>query len=211
MAAVLFLCVMPSQSQDAWQAGVLPALHVSRGLNSDWRISLKAEARTRFYNGIYGGAATRRSEIVLSDYALSVSRKTGLNNSVSGGYMLRLRDGGLSHRLSQQFTLVGQLSVVRLAHRFLADETFSSGEPPEFRARYRLTGEIPLQGTSLDPGEWYVKPGAEAIAGWSGGEFEPEIRALPLFGYEITDNNKIEAGIDYRLSSFTEASSRSSY
>lgn len=172
---------------------------------------MKVEARLRIWNGVSGESIIRKTELLLSDYALSVSRKTGLNNSVSGGYMLRLRDGVLYHRLSQQFTLIGQLSVARLAHRFLADETFSTGKPPEFRVRYRLTGEIPLQGASLDPGEWYVKPGAELIAVLSGGEFEPEVRALPLVGYEITDNNKLEAGVDYRVSSFTGGNSRSSY
>lgn len=208
---MLIICVLPARSQDTWQAGLLPALHLSKGLNRDWRISLKAEARILSFRGLYGGSAFQKTELVLSDYALSVSRKIGLNNSLSGGYMIRLRDGVLYHRFSQQFTLIGQLSVARLAHRFLADETFSTEEPPEFRARYRLTGEIPLQGASLDPGEWYVKPGAEMIAGWSGGEFEPEVRGLPMVGYEITDNNKLEAGVDYRLSSFTGGSSRSSY
>lgn len=98
-----------------------------------------------------------------------------------------------------------------MAHRFSSDQTFNSENPRELRLRYRITAEIPLNGQSVDPGEFYLKLNNEYLNSWQDGEYDLEIRLVPLAGFEFTDNNKLEFGLDYRLSSFLDGSSRNSF
>lgn len=41
---------------------------------------------------------------LLTDYSAMVSRKIGLNNTLAGGYLVRVEDDAVEHRLIQQFT-----------------------------------------------------------------------------------------------------------
>jgi hypothetical protein len=98
-----------------------------------------------------------------------------------------------------------------LAHRFVTDQTFSPLEAPVFRLRYRLTSEIPLNGESVDPGELYLRINNEYLNSVQGGEYDLEIRLVPLLGYEINNRFKVESGLDYRVNSFLASKTRHSY
>lgn len=104
-----------------------------------------------------------------------------------------------------------KLSGFRLAHRFLFDQTFSASEEPEFRLRYRITSELPLNGESVDPGEYYLKINNEYINSLQAMEYDLEIRLIPLIGYDISERFKIETGLDYRVNSFLTNNTRHSY
>lgn len=174
-------------------------------------INLKTESRLRYIQGEFGGTAASDIHFLLADFGLTASRKTGLNNALAGGYLVRSREGQLFHRYIQQFTMVKRYETFRMAHRFSSDQTFNSAEPWELRLRYRITAEIPLNGQSVDPGEFYLKFNNEYLNSWQESEPDLEIRLVPLAGFEFTDNNKLEFGLDYRLSSFLDGSSRNSF
>ncbi len=147
----------------------------------------------------------------MADFALTASRKTGLNNALAGGYLVRLRENQTFHRFIQQYTIVRRYETFRMAHRFSSDQTFTSDNPWELRIRYRITAEIPLNGQSVDPGEYYLKLNNEYLNSWQESEHDLEIRMVPLTGFVFNDSNKLEFGLDYRLSSFIDGNSRHSF
>lgn len=191
-------------AQVRYQVGLLPEFNFNTKLSSDWKLNLKAEMR-------YAAADRRASDwerirpgYQLSDFSWVVSRKVGLNNKLAGGYLLRLRSGRMVHRGIQQFTLVRRYNRFRLGHRFATDQTFSARESPEFRLRYRLTAEFPLNGTEVDRNEWYLKVSNEYLGAYQRGSTELELRVIPTLGYLFTDTNKLEFGLDMRSDSFLE-------
>jgi hypothetical protein len=143
--------------------------------------------------------------------SLITAKKIGLNSRVAGGYLIRFEGSELFHRFIQQYIIVQKMAGLRLAHRFLSDQTFSTSEKPEFRIRYRITSEIPLDGASVEQGEFYVKINNEYINSVQALEHDLEIRLVPLLGYDISDSLKIETGLDYRVNSFLNNNPRHSY
>ncbi len=175
---------------------------MNKSINKGWSINFKWESRQALASGKSLSESRTDFRYILSDMSLIASKKVGLNNSLAGGYLLRVRGDKLIHRAIQQFTLVKRYSNFRLSHRFSTDQTFELEEPTELRLRYRITVELPLQGATVDPREFYVKINNEYLNSLQGKTYDLEIRAVPLLGFGFTDSNKIEFGIDYRADSF---------
>jgi hypothetical protein len=210
-ALLLVLSIENTMAQDTYLLGTLPSLNINRGLNKGWNLNLKVESRIPFLKGEFGTNPQSGFNFQLTDFAITASRKTGLNNSLAGGYLIRLRGSQKYHRFIQQFTLVKTYESFRIAHRFLSDQTLNSLDPWALRLRYRITSEIPLNGQSIDPGEFYLKLNNEYLNSWQETEYDLEIRLVPIAGFVFKDNNKLEFGIDYRLSSFLDGNSRNSF
>lgn len=210
---LLFIVIIlgKTTAQDTYLLGTLPALNLRKGISNNWNLNLKAESRIRFLQGEFGEHAYSDLHVQLADFGLIASRKTGLNNSLAGGYLIRLRGEQTFHRIIQQFTLVRRYETFRMAHRFSSDQTFNTDTPWELRLRYRITAEIPLNGQSVDPGEFYLKLNNEYLNSWQEGNRDLEIRLVPLTGFVFKNSNKFEFGLDYRLSSFTTGNSRNSF
>ena len=138
----------------------------------------------------------------LSDLTWIMSRNMGLSSRISAGYMLRLEEGEIHQRFIQQYTVVQIKNGYRLAHRMVTDQTFAPSEKPEYRARYRVSAEIPLNGKSLDTKEFYVRANNEYLNSVQNKQYDLEIRIIPLLGYALSEKIKIEAGLDYRINSF---------
>ena len=71
--------------------------------------------------------------------------------------------------------------------------------------------ELPLNGQSADPGEYYIKIANEYLGAIASSEFEIELRMIPTLGYRLGSKHKIEIGLDYRLGSILTESLRHSY
>ena len=210
---VLVLMQLPfsGSAQSTYQFCALPSLNLNKKLNNDWSLNTKLESRQLFQQGEINGTTDKEYNYVLTDLSLIAANKVGLNSRIAGGYLIRFEEGEIFHRLIQQYVIVQKLSGWRLAHRIMSDQTFSKIEKPEIRFRYRITSEIPLNGESVDPGEFYLKLNNEYINSFQAKEYDLEIRLIPLLGYDITDNFKIESGLDYRVNSFLNNSTRHSY
>ncbi len=200
-----------SCAQDRYQIGTLPSLNVNSRLSHRWSLNTRAEARQRFQSGTLRGESEREFSYVLTDVAVIVARRFGLRGRVAMGYLLRAEDGALAHRFIQQYTVMQQLAALRLAHRFMGDQTFAPSEGPEFRVRYRLSTELPLQGEAVDPGEFYLKLNHEYVNSLQNSTYDLEIRAVPLLGYDATDHLRIETGLDYRVNGFVHGDTRHSF
>jgi len=198
-------------AQSSFQLGALPSLNLNKKMKNDWSLNFKIESRLLFQSGEINGDVDKNFNNVLTDFSLIGAKKIGLNSRIAGGYMIRFKEGNLYHRFIQQYVIVQKLSGFRLAHRFLSDQTFSESEEPEFRLRYRITSELPLNGESVNPQEFYLKINNEYINSLQEKTYDLEIRLVPLLGYEITEQFKIETGVDYRINSFLTDNTRHSY
>jgi len=199
------------QAQNSYQFGVLPSLNLNKNLKKDWSLNSKLESRMQIQEGQFNGVIDRDFKYVLTDLSLSAAKKVGLNSRVAGGYLIRFRDDEIIHRTVQQFSIVQKMSSYRIAHRLVSDQTFSSNSSPEFRFRYRLTFEIPLNGQSVDPKEFYVKLNSELLNAIQSAEYDLEVRVVPFLGYNINSVNKFEVGLDYRVNSFLNNISNQSF
>ncbi len=206
-----FLFVNRTTAQNTYQFGALPSVNLNKKLRNDWSLNVKIESRQLIRQGEFKGNVDKNYEYVLTDYSIITAKKIGLNSRLAGGYLIRFRDKELVHRIIQQFSIVQKMTSFRLAHRFTGDQTFAPNESPEFRFRYRLTAEIPLNGQSVDPKEFYLKINNEILNSCQNSEYDLEIRTVPLLGYDISDSNKIEIGLDYRLNSFLKGNARNSF
>lgn len=198
-------------AQSTYQLGGLPSLNLNKKLRNDWSLNMKIESRQLFRRGGINGIVDKNYKYVLTDFSIIAAKKIGLNSRIGGGYLIRVEEGGLSHRFIQQYIIVQKLSGFRLAHRFSTDQTFSESEKPEFRLRYRIASEIPLNGESVDPGEFYLKINNEYISSLQSLAYDLEIRLVPLIGYDITDRFKVETGLDYRVKSFISDNTKHNY
>lgn len=198
-------------AQDRYQVGLMPSVNFSAGMGKDWKLNLKAESRQRLLLGTFGEESDSDYDYILTDFSVIASRKAGLNNSIAGGYLIRLRDTTVVHRLIQQFTLVNRFDNFRLAQRFAADQSFFENGAVEIRLRYRLSAEFPLSGQAVDPGEFYLKFNNEYLNAFIKSNYDLEIRIVPLAGYEFNDNNKLEFGLDYRLNGFVNNAPRHNF
>lgn len=196
---VIFLCLSALgvvRAQDSL-AGILPAVNLNAKLDDTWRLNLRIESRQALATGAGEFPSDFKYRYLLTDYSAMVSRKIGLNNTLAGGYLVRVEDDARAHRLIQQFTIMQRFASFRLAHRFSTDQTFGD-EQPVFRLRYRAAVELPLNGQTVDAGESYIKFNHEYLLEWQGGATAVEMRIVPFYGYAIDKKNKVEVGIDYR-------------
>jgi len=196
------------EAQSSFQTHFLPGINLSKSLENNWKANLKVESRQQLSHSFHNDMPEEDYRYLFTDASILVSKKTGLNNSFAGGYLLRFGENEPAHRAIQQFTITRRYNAFRLGHRIVADETFSSNSAPVFRLRYRITPEIPLDGLALDPKEFYIKINNEYLQKLDSGVYDLEMRLAPFLGYELKDSNKMEAGVEYRIDSFLNGKPR---
>lgn len=206
LVAVLFSATAMGQS--FYQVGILPSINFNYKFKKVWSVNYKLESRQGLYEGVFKDGGKGNYDYVLTDNSFIAARKIGLNSRISGGYLLRFRGENIVHRSILQYTIVQKLSNFRLAHRLVADQTFSPVESPEYRLRYRLATEIPLNGQSADLKEFYIKVNGEWLNSIQSTNYDIELRLVPMLGYAINKRHKIELGLDYRINSFINQSAR---
>ena len=190
---------------------MLPSINLNKSLEKDWNLNLKLESRQAMSEGVFGGDSYDKYSVLLNDFAIMTGKKVGLNNSIAVGFLLRLEDNEFQYRTTQQFNILKKYDYFRLAYRLVTDQTFSASNFPEFRFRKRVTMEVPFNGTSLDPKEFYAKINNEYLHSIENNEYDLEIRLIPMIGYQFNKSNKFEFGIDYRVDSFVNSFSSHSF
>lgn len=210
-AAVILLSLasVSLRGQGLYQFGLLPSLNLNQKFNKGWRLNYRAESRLSGAEGKFSEPLVSDARHELTDLSIIGSRKVGLNNTLAAGYLFRMEQSGITQRTIQQYTLVNSYNSFRLAQRFSADQTFSKTEAAEFRLRYRLSFDIPLNGQEVDDREFYLKINNEYLNSLQGGGYGLEIRVVPSLGFAFNDDSKIELGIDYRLSDFLKGPAES--
>jgi hypothetical protein len=201
---VLFLWLFSQTvlSQTTYDWGLLPAINLNKGFENKWNLNFKIESRQFIQKGIFNRSANSGYKYELTDFSTVLSKNIGVQSFLGGGYTLRIRDQKAQHRSIQQFTVISKLNTLRLSHRFSSDQTFFQDDKPEFRVRYRIGSEIPLDGQSADVDEFYLKLNNEFLNSWQDQNYDLENRFVSVLGYKFTDANKLEVGLDYRIDGF---------
>ena len=205
LSIVFLLLVYKGYTQSNYQAGILPGINFNKKLEKDWSINFKIESRHLLEEGEIGANNSTNYTYLFTDFSWVVSKKIKMNQSIAGGYLIRIRNQKPTHRFIQQYTITKNYTGFRLSHRFVADETFDEGESIQLRLRYRISTLFPFRGQSIDPREYYLKINHEYLNSFQRNEYDLEVRLIPFLGYAFTHSNKLEMGLDYRINSFLES------
>lgn len=199
------------KAQSSFQIGLLPSVVLTDKLAKDWAVIYEIDSRQLLEKGDFEGLMETDYQFVLTDFSVLASKKFSSNSRLAGGYLLRIEDDKIFHRSIQQYTYTHHLDSLALSHRFSSDQTFSSAEKPSFRVRYRIATEISLKGETVDADEFYFKMSNEFLNSWQDSEYDLEIRLVPLLGFNFKNEKKLEMGLDYRLDSFLQNTTRHSF
>lgn len=208
--AILTTLASALVAQSSYRQGLLPSVNLNKKLPNNWKVNFKLESRQIFRQRDFGDTAQSGFTHDRTDISILTSRKVGLNNTAAAGYLIRFRDEGTAHRLIQRFTVNQRFIGFRLAHRLGADQTWAD-QTSIWRLRYRVSGELPLNGQTVDAREPYLKFNNEYLNVFDAGKYDLEIRVVPGIGYAFTDGNKLEVGLDYRVDSFLEGPTETDY
>ena len=204
LCILLPLISLKVSGQKSYRAGTLPQINVNFGVAKNFKLNTKLESRQIFSEKKADEPRSNQLRYERTDLALVLTRKLSATNTIGGGYLIRLEDGELAHRLIQQFNYVRNLEMITVAHRFVTDETFRKSEPASYRLRYRLGMEKALNGRQIDPKEMYLKFNNEYLGIWADRSADLEIRGLLSLGYNATDDHKFELGVEYRVNEFNQ-------
>lgn len=190
------LCInLSGLAQD--QIGIIPQINVDFKVGGNWKVNSKLEGRQLFFQNPFPENESEW-EYERTDLEVVATRSLDAVKAIGGGYLIRFTENKFKHRLIQQYSITQNLLTSRLSHRFRLDQTFERNEPTSYRARYRISFEKPLNGLEIDPKEFYLKLNNEYFGSLQDNIGNLEIRALASIGYNLSDKNQIEAGIDYR-------------
>lgn len=163
------------------------------------KVNTKLENRFILYQNPYGDTG-KRSEYERTDIELVLTGTGGALDNFGAGYLIRRDDtnGAFLHRAIQQYSAAQEWGELLLAHRFRTDQTFEKAEAVQYRLRYRVSVEKPLDGQRVDPREYYLKFNNEYLGSLQDSEGNLEIRLLSSLGYNHSEEDQIEVGLDYR-------------
>ena len=178
-----------------------PDITINYRLSDSYFLNMKTESFHRVMQYDQDDSPLWKHSYTGTDIQLFVTRRLSPFHRLALGYQYGYKpDEKASHRIIQQFSLLRRPGNLVLAHRFRTDQTFHHEDPLRIRLRYRISTEIPLQGQSLDPREFFLVLSDELLLSAQDRSYSAENRAVINLGYAFLAGQKIQAGIDYRLS-----------
>ncbi len=197
----LFLSIA-ALGQGNTSIGILPNISLTKKINTQWKVNYSYSNRNLLRTKKGDNIANDEYQYILSDNTLIFSKKANVNGSFGFGYLWRLEKGEPdTHRSLIQYSFKQSFDIFKLNHRVRADQTFQQDNKVTHRFRYRISALFSIQGEKLDSKEFYVKLNHEYLSIFKPQDFDFEIRLTPLLGYVFNDKNKIEVGLDWRISS----------
>lgn len=207
---LLFCCffffLSPLQAQNRPSIRWEPGLSFTKKIDDRWSYNFSLSGRQRFTD--YGSGEenfrTDRWEVkAFGTYTLFGKRKLSL------GYMYRTVDPfeeetGFEHRITQQFAFISQIKGLRLANKFRIEERIRSSSYLT-RLRYSISSDFPLNGESLDEGEFYFIAGNELVYDFNSTGDELENRLSIGAGKLLRKGQKIQLAVESRYSDLISA------
>lgn len=197
---ITFLFIIIAQASFAQNRfGIMPQINIDFKIGDAWKANSKLENRQILYQNPYDGVGGR-AEFERTDLDLIITRNKGNLKGLGAGYMIRRHDadGSFLHRFIQQYSFSRELTGLNLAHRFRTDQSLEKNEATQYRLRYRISLEKPLNGLAVDPKEYYLKFSNEYVGILKDQQGNLEIRGAASLGYNLSDNTQLETGFDYR-------------
>ncbi|MCS5489119.1 DUF2490 domain-containing protein [Algoriphagus limi] len=194
-----FSCLAQRQ---AFFTGFFPEVAITKKLSNGNKVNFKVENQEIIYRNFENPEDRWQFRHYRTDLMAFYDWKLSPLSSMALGLFYRIQDGSNAYRLIQQFAVLDRFRRFRMGHRFRLDQTFSHNEAAEYRLRYRVALDVPLQGDELDPGEGYLVISTEPIFSLQEKEFGLENRLVLTLGKLINSQQKIEYSIDYRTDGF---------
>jgi hypothetical protein len=186
-----------------FSGGLTPEITLSRRLAEDFQLTGKIESQHSTVNDKLPGGIDWQYRYESTDLQLFAARSLHPLWKVAGGYQYQISASSANnHRTIQQLSYLQRLEGYRLGHRLRTDQTFYPSAANKYRLRYRLSGELPLQGFMVDPGEYYLVLSNELLVGWQGQARDLENRFALAMGWYLNRAHQLEAGFDYRTDGY---------
>lgn len=184
----------------SFSSGLVPQLSVSHKISDEFSVNVKAESWNALLHIPRGEDADWDYDYQGTDFQFFATWAFHPLWKVAAGYQLNAGpEGDIQHLSIQQVSFLQRLERIRLGHRFRTDQTYERNEMERYRLRYRLSAEIPIRGLSLDPGEPYFLVSDEVLLRIRDKETSTENRLGVYWGYYMTNKDKIQFGVDYRI------------
>lgn len=201
--AIFLLFCLPSTiyaQERVLYGGFFPEMALSHSFTEKYSSTFKIESQHITFNNEDSEPNTWRYAQSLTDFQLFGGLKLSPFWKTALGYQYRVESEAFnSHRFIQQVAFVQNSRAVRFGHRVRTDQTFEPEVDMEFRIRYRFSSEIPMEGLTLDPQEFYLILSDEIIYSIQSWESEIENRLVGSLGYFFSKKSKLEAGLDWRI------------
>lgn len=204
---LLSLGTLPLVGQTPVEMGWLPELTMSYSLNEQWKFSTQLESMQRGWRRTADGLSADY-DYVRTDLTLVANYRFRPLASVGTGYLLRFSDGELIHRTLQQVALVERLPNGRIGHRWRTDQTYQAETTTRYRLRYRFSWETALRGQRVDDQEFYLIASWELLGSKQAREYDLENRLTGSLGYNISNKQQLELGLDHRWDRLLENTTR---
>lgn len=197
---LLFIC-FTSKSQNDFVALGESSFAVNHKVSKNYTTNFAL--RSRYF--IYRNSNLQYNQQQIDAFHFSTF-KLDINHDLSFGIYYRNRDvfetGSDELRLTQQFNYKKQKLGVRYGHRFRAEQRILDTKTI-FRQRYRFAVDFPLNGEKLDIGEPYFVGAVEGLMSLSRtNPTEIDQRLTAQIGWQLTENLKLQTGLEYRLEAF---------
>lgn len=193
-----------AQDKHVFFTGIFPEISLTKKLNDQNKLNFKIENQEVIFDNREQGSANPQFTHYRTDLMMFFDRSVRPGVSVAMGVFHRFQEEEDANRIIQQLAILQRLRYLRINHRFRTDQTFTKNDDFEFRFRYRISLEIPLQGAELDPGEFYLVVSEEPIFSTKGGQFEIENRTVAALGKLYSSREKLEWAIDYRTDGYIQ-------
>ena len=196
------LITISASGQTIFSGALFPEMAMSYSKN-EWMVAMKFQSENRLFDRHLSERWKLNTE--QTDFQSFLGYKLSPRVSISLGHQFRFAsDKNNSHRSIEQISFVQDGLRIRVGHRIRFDQTYLTNTTL-FRYRYRLSLEIPLNGYSLDPTEFYVLFQDEQILSFEANKRDLENRIHGAIGYVFVNSFKLQTGIDYRTDRhFTE-------
>lgn len=197
---LLFSLFSKLKAQTDYSFESLPQFNLSKTIKKNQRLFFRIEPRFRLYD-----TTSKEAAYLRTDFFILYSTKISGDWQFAAGYTTRHTSTALGHRFTQQFSTISKLENLRLAHRFMSDQTIFKNRPLSIRLRYRIGLELPLEGQSVDEKEFYLRFANEYLLAYRKPSFDFEIRFFAGSGYIVNKFIRIETGLDYRAETIMSA------
>jgi len=180
-----------------FNGGLLPELSLSYKWTDKIQQTLKIESAHIVYKSDYHDIEYNYER---TDVQFFLQGRLSPFFRISGGYLYRFNgEGDNSNRFIQQASFLQRRIGLMVGHRLRLEQSPSSLNGLKWRYRYRLSAEVPIEGQSLDEGEYYLILSGEPIYSMQNRSGEIETRIISSLGYLVSNASKLELGIDYRI------------
>ncbi len=199
MVGILFLSFSDARSNGI---GTAPEISLGYKINDQWSLATKTESFHTFYSFDENLDNSWKYNYEGTDIQLFFNYRLNPFWRVALGYQLGTEPQNVpDHRSIQQLTYSRRPEGILFGHRLRTDQTFYADESPQYRIRYRLSVEFPLQGLAIDQREFFIVTSEELILATQNNEVELENRLALWLGYQLLNGNELQTGIDYRIDS----------